>query len=125
MTVVLDAGALLAIERREPRMLAYLREAQRRGVPLRTSSAAVAQVWRGGPRQAELARQLPAIGERALDPDAARAIGALLGASGTTDVVDGHVALLCSPGDAVLTSDPEDIGRLLDVRGVQAAVERA
>jgi len=122
--VILDAGALLAIERREARMLAYLQEAQRRGVPLRTSSAAVAQAWRGGTRQAELARQLPAIGERALDPDVARAIGLLLGASGTTDVVDGHVALLCSPGDAVLTSDPEDIGRLLDVRGVQAAIER-
>lgn len=124
MMVVLDAGALLAIERREPRMLAYLREAQQRGLPLRTSSAAVAQVWRGGPRQAELARQLPAIGERAGGPDAARAIGVLLGASGTTDVVDGHVALLCSPGDAVLTTDPEDIRWLLDVRGVQAVVER-
>jgi len=66
----------------------------------------------------------PPSARAALDPDVARAIGLLLGASGTTDVVDGHVALLCSPGDAVLTSDPEDIGRLLDVRGVQAAIER-
>jgi hypothetical protein len=124
VTVILDAGALLAIERRNSRFLAHLREAQRRKVPVRTSSAVVAQVWRGGPKQAELARQLPAIDQRPLGDDAARAIGALLGSSRTSDVVDGHIALLCAVRDAVFTSDPDDIEHLLDTRGVAAVVKR-
>jgi hypothetical protein len=31
----------------------------------------------------------------------------------TTDVVDAHVAVLAQPADRVLTSDPEDLARLL------------
>jgi hypothetical protein len=124
VSVILDAGALVAIERRDRRFLANLLEAQRRKVPIRTSSAALAQVWRGGARQAGLARQLPAIDQRALDSDAGRQVGALLGAARTSDVVDGHVAFLCNPGDVVFTSDPNDIRHLLDVRAVEVAIER-
>ena len=124
MTVVLDAGALVAIERRDMDFIAYLRAAQRRKIPIRTSAAVVAQVWRDGARQAELARQLPAINQRPLDSDTARAIGGLLGESRAADVVDGHVALLCAPGDAVFTSDTGDIQHLLDSRRVTALVER-
>jgi hypothetical protein len=39
-----------------------------------------------------------------------------------TDIVDAHVAWLTPQGDHVLTSDPGDIGRLLDARRVKAVV---
>jgi predicted nucleic acid-binding protein len=74
----------------------------------------VAQVWRGGGRQARLARFLASdlVTEVSLDPEAGRRIGVLAAASGSRDVVDGHVALIALDRDAVvLTSDPEDIAR--------------
>jgi hypothetical protein len=40
------------------------------------------------------------------------------------DVVDGHVALLARPGDRVVTSDPDDLGRLLKTRGIRADIHR-
>lgn len=74
----------------------------------------VAQVWRGGGRQARLARFLSSdlVTEVALDPEAGRRIGVLAAAVGSRDVVDGHVALIALDRDAVvLTSDPKDIAR--------------
>jgi hypothetical protein len=57
-----------------------------------------------------------------LDEVDARALGALLGATGTSDVVDGQVAVLAAAGDEVLTSDPDDMQRLLAARGVGVRV---
>ena len=49
----------------------------------------------------------------ALDADDARRVGLMLSASGTTDVVDAHVAVCAlRRGGPVLTSDPEDIETL-------------
>ena len=82
---------------------------------LATSAAAVAQVWRGGSRQARLARLLASdlVAELALDSEASRRIGLLAAAApGARDVVDGHIAIITLDRDAVvLTSDPEDIAR--------------
>lgn len=122
MALVLDAGALIAVERRDRRVGALLRVAQRDAIPVRTSAAVVAQVWRDGARQANLARVLGGVDERDLDPRSARRIGELLREAGTSDAVDGHVALLAAAGDAVLTSDPDDLRKLLAVRGVEATV---
>jgi len=49
-TVVLDAGALIAFERADPRMRALLREALRRGTRLVIPAGVVGQVWRDGVR---------------------------------------------------------------------------
>ena len=46
----------------------------------------------------------------------------LCGKSGTTDVVDGHVSLLAGDRDIVLTSEPDDMRRLLQSRGCRATV---
>jgi predicted nucleic acid-binding protein len=82
---------------------------------LATSAAAVAQVWRGGNRQARLARLLASdlVTELALDTEASRRIGVLAAAApGARDVVDGYVAVIALDRDAmVLTSDPENIAR--------------
>jgi predicted nucleic acid-binding protein len=112
--VVFDAGALIALDRGLANVRGYVLLADRARVALVTSSAVVAQVWRGGGRQARLARLLGSdlIEEVTLDPDAARRIGVLAGAVGSRDVVDGHVAIIAMDRDAlVLTSDPDDIAR--------------
>lgn len=122
MTAVLDAGALIAIDKRDRRVGAILRVLQREGVPISTSAAALAQVWRDGRRQANLARTLPGVDTRAIDEEAAKRIGELLGDSRTTDLVNAHIVLLVQPEDQVLTSDEADIRFLIRRRSVRATV---
>jgi predicted nucleic acid-binding protein len=107
----LDAGALIAIERRDRRVLLLLELALDAGYAVDVPVGVVAQVWRGGNRQAVLARflRLDDVGFVELDLHTARAIGELCAVTGAADVVDGHVALHARGfGLAVVTSDPED-----------------
>ena len=120
MTAWLDAGALVAIDKRQRRVGALLRVLQREGIEVRTTSTVVAQVWRDGTKQANLARVLAGVLVHDLDIVTARRCGELQGAAGTRDVVDAHLALGVNDGDHVLTSDPGDISHLLAVRGVSA-----
>ncbi len=103
MAIVLDAGGLIGVDRRDRRVGALLRIAQRERIPVRTSAAVVAQAWRGGARQVNLARTLTGIDIAAIDQSSGRRIGELLKRSASSDVVDGHLALLVDPGDTVLT----------------------
>lgn len=123
MRAVLDAGALVAVDRRDRLTGARLRVLQQQGTPVRVSSAVVGQVWRDGRRQANLARILAGVGIEALAKDDGRRIGELLALAGSADVVDAHVALMTAPADLVLTSDPGDIRKLLQARGVPARVQ--
>ena len=91
---------------------------------MHTSGGVVAQVWRNGARQADLARVLTGVKTLAIDTTSARQIGTLLATSRSDDLVDAHVALLAVDGDRVLTSDPTDIRRLLRARGVSATIVR-
>lgn len=122
MSAVLDAGALVAVDKRDRTVGAMLRVLQRAGVPVRTSAGVVAQVWRDGRRQANLARVLAGVAVSALDEVSSRTVGELLRESGTDDPVDAHVALLVRPEDRVLTSDEPDIKRLLLTRRVKATI---
>jgi hypothetical protein len=115
--VVLDAGALVATDRRDRVIGAQLRVLQQQATPLRTSAAVVGQVWRDGRKQANLARVLAGVGVEPLGEG--KQIGELLGQTGSADV-----ALLVTPGDLVLTSDPGDIRTLLQATGVAARVQR-
>ena len=101
-----------------------LRVLQQSRVPLRTSAAVVAQVWRDGRKQAELARILAGVGTRALGPGDDKRAGELLAAAHMNDVIDAHLALDVDDGDRVLTSDVEDLERLLATRGVEATLVR-
>ena len=124
MRLVLDAGALVSIERLDRETEILLRVAHSSGIGVTTSAGAVAQVWHNGARQANLTRALDGMASMPIDDRTARRLGPLLRASRTTDVVDAHVAWLAAPGDHVLTSDPRDIARLLAVRKVDAVVTR-
>ena len=110
--ITFDAGALIAIERRSKRMQALLEEIDRRDWQVAVPAGAVAQAWRGGPRQARLATLLS--DERTevvpLDDQVARAVGLLCGRSGHADVVDVSVALCARERNLhVVTSDPVDL----------------
>lgn len=123
MTVVLDAGALIAIDKRDRAVGAMLRVLQREGVPVVTSAAVVAETWRDPRRQVNLARVLTGVDIAALDDIAAKKVGELLRA-GTSDLTDAHVALLVQPQERVLTSDEAAIRALLRTRRVKAAIVR-
>jgi hypothetical protein len=120
---VLDAGALVAVDRRDRTIGAQLRVLQQLGTPLRASTAVVGQVWRDGRKQANLARVLAGVGIEPLSKDDGRRIGELLAQAGSPDVVDAHVALMAAPADLILTSDPGDIRKLLRARAVSARVQ--
>ncbi len=121
---MLDAGALIAIDKRDRRTGAMLRVLQRQRIPVWTSAAVVAQVWRDGSRQAWLAKVMSGVGVRALAHDDGRRAGELQAAARTHDVVDAHLALLVAEADQVLTSDVEDIERLLNARRIEATLTR-
>jgi len=120
VAIVLDAGGLIAIDDNDRRVGALLRIAHRERIPVRTSAAVIAQAWRDGARQANLARTLAGMNIVRVDTVVGHRIGELLARTGTADVVDGHVALLTDPGDMVITSDRSDIERLLESRSVTA-----
>lgn len=123
MKAVLDAGALVAIDRRDRMTGAQLRVLQQQGTPIRVSAAVVGQVWRDGRRQANLARTLSGVGIEVLGADDGKHIGELLALASSADVVDAHVALMTAHADLVLTSDPADIRKLLRARGISARVQ--
>lgn len=115
MIVVLDAGALIALERRDRRMMALLAQLVSARASAHVPAGVLAQVWRGSPRQHALVRLLAteAVRVHSLTKAMAYRVGLLLAASGTTDVVDAHVALLGrSLAARILTSDPDDLARL-------------
>jgi predicted nucleic acid-binding protein len=114
-TLVLDAGALIALERRNKRMLALADELHRNRRAAFVPAGVVAQVWRGTPRQHAVLRLVRAQTVRVepLTEEVAVQLGLLLAKSGGSDVVDAHVALLARLLRAtVITSDPDDLTAL-------------
>jgi hypothetical protein len=117
MSLVLDSGALVALERDERPMWVRLKAAQLEGdLPL-THAGVLGQVWRGGPRQARLSLALGGIDVRVLDEPLGRAAGQLIGAAGLADVIDAGVVLLAADGDEIVTVDREDLERLAEASG--------
>ncbi|HET7386371.1 MAG TPA: PIN domain-containing protein [Nocardioidaceae bacterium] len=113
--LTLDTGALIALERRSPRITALLQRASEQRMSLAIPAGVVAQAWRGGGRQARLARLLAAPETEivSLDSQAARAVGAICGEVGVDDVVDVSVVLCARRNvDRVVTSDRDDIRRI-------------
>jgi hypothetical protein len=111
--LILDAGALVAVDRDDHAMIARLRAAQQHGLELRSNAMVVAQVWRDRHgRQVNLARLLRAVDVRAVSQRDGRDAGILQAEAGTTDAIEATIVLLAAPGDRIVTSDPGDITRL-------------
>jgi hypothetical protein len=117
--IVLDAGALIALERNDRSLWATLKLAASTDVDVVVPSTALAQIWRGTPSQARLSKALQFCVVASFDA-LARSVGELCGETGTSDIFDAHVALVAAArADTLYTSDPADMRRLL------AACERA
>lgn len=119
MTLVLDSGALVALERDERPMWVRLKAAQMDGELPLTHAGVLGQVWRGGSRQARLSQALGGIDVRALDEPLGRAAGHLLAAAGSSDVIDAAVVLLAQDGDEIVTADHGDLEQLASALGRQ------
>src|SRR6266566_869073 len=119
MGITYDTGALIAADRGERRIWARHRALlSRREVPT-VPAPVVAQSWRGGSRQALLARLLAGCDIEALDDDQARSVGLLATRAGTTDIVDVCVVEgAMRRRDLVVSSDEGDL------QGIAAAVNR-
>jgi len=113
--LTLDAGALVAFERNDRRIVALLARALHHRRALVVPAGVVGQVWHNGRRQARLARLLASheVEIEALDDRRAREAGQLCGACGTSDVIDASVVLGArARGHQIVTSDPSDLERL-------------
>lgn len=112
--LVLDAGAFIAAERRDERMVALVAELHKARIPLVTSAGVVGQVFRGGTgRQVPVSFLLRQTTVVDLTYAVARVLGRMLGSTKTSDVIDAHVVLLARERDwIVITSDPDDLRRI-------------
>lgn len=108
----LDSGALIAFERGSSRMIALVERARSHDLRLAVPAGVVAQVWRGGGRQARLSRLLaaPLTDVVALDELEARAVGVVCGVTGWADVVDVSV-VVCARArrHRIVSGDPDDL----------------
>lgn len=112
---MLDAGALIAFERNDRRMVAIVARALEHRDPLVVPAGVIAQAWRDGRRQVRLSRLLGSsiCDVVPLDDHGARAVGQLSGVAGTADVVDASVALVGRQRALrIITSDPDDLRRI-------------
>src|SRR5687767_3273749 len=113
--LVLDAGALIALDRGDKRMIALLDRALPQGRTFRVPAGVVGQAWRDGRVQVTLARFLR--GEEVeiipLDEHLARSCGELSGAVNSSDIIDASLVMLARERrDPIITSDPIDLRRL-------------
>ena len=105
-----DTGALIALEKRDLRMVIKLRVLHQAGIPITIPANAVVEWWRKGHGQ-------PAIlGLGTVEPlteTIAKAAGEALAKVRGATAVDGTVmASAALRGDRVFTSDPKDMQRL-------------
>lgn len=113
--LTLDAGALVAIDHHDRRVMAMLALARANAVTVTIPAGVLAQVWRDGRRQARIARLLSSRGVEIEPLDKTRALeaGQLCGTRGTSDVIDASVVLCArTRGHRILSSDVEDLRRL-------------
>lgn len=122
--VLYDRGALIAIgrSRNSARVEDHLVRLDR-GDHIIVPAPVVAQVIRDPRRQARLMVTLRSCDIVPLEGSDARRVGRLLALSGTSDVVDGFVAVKAAEtGATVITSDPGDIRHLLSTLGLRLPV---
>ena len=113
--ITFDAGGLIALDRNDRRVLTLLARATERGMRITIPATALAQAIRNPARQSRLSRLIRQAGTDliALDGPDATAVGLLLARTATADIVDAHVVVCAQrAGQAVLTSDAEDLRRI-------------
>ena len=116
--LVLDAGFLLRVEKRDRQCAALLKVALERSWSLRSNGAVLAEVWRGGAGgQAPLAALLHAVDVVAVDENLGRVAGTLIRDAGGGTAIDATVVAVADSGDRIVTSDPHVIESLVNASG--------
>ena len=122
-TLVLDSEGLSKLAAGNARVRAYLETARARGARVVVSAITLTEVLRGGSRGAPVHRVLSRIVTMPVSPELGRAAGELLGATGLTghrcaiDSVVAATALVQARPVVLLTSDPDDLNRLVEEPG--------
>jgi hypothetical protein len=125
MGVTYDTGALIAADRGERRMWARHRALLALQVVPTVPAPVIAQSWRGGGRQALLARLLTGCDVEALDHGQARSIGSLTARAATTDIVDACVVEgAIRRHDLVVSADEEDLQAIATAVNRRLEVDR-
>jgi predicted nucleic acid-binding protein len=120
--VVYDAAVLVAADRNDRRTWAEHKARLEFGTIPSVPAPVLAQVSRS-PQQAQLRRFLTGCAVVPFGESEAHEAGRLLGKTGTADVVDAIVVTVAIRLNAmILTSDPDDIKRLVRVSGRQVPV---
>lgn len=111
--ITFDTGALISIERRERKMLAFVAGLHEDGIRITVPSAVVSEWWRG--QRGPSARILDGVVIEPLTAALAKLVGETLGTVRGATLVDTIVvASAARRGDLVLTSDLEDLTRIRD-----------
>lgn len=117
--LVLDAGALIALERNNRNLWALVDAAYGAGERAQVPACALAEVWSGEPTQARLNQALKLCRTIPLDEKLARITGRLRMDSGMDDVTDASVAAAAAMATSfsnvvIATSDEDDISLLVN-----------
>ena len=122
--VTYDTGALVAADHNDRHMWAlhagFLAEEVAPTVP----APVLAEAWRGGPRQASLARFLALCEIEPMSTEQAGAVGVLAGKAAHDDIVDVTVVEgAIRRRDAIVTSNPTHIREIADAARAKVTIE--
>jgi hypothetical protein len=123
--VTYDTGALIAGDRNDRRMWAlhvgFIAEEVAPLVP----APVVAEAWRGGSRQASLARMLAGCQIEEMTADQARRVGELAGRAVHDDIVDVAVVEGAArrEDEVILTSNESHIRKIIKATGKRIRIE--
>jgi Ser/Thr protein kinase RdoA (MazF antagonist) len=120
-----DTGALIAGDRNDRRMWALHVGFIAEEVVPTVAAPVVAEAWRGGSRQASLARMLAGCDIEEMTADQARRVGELAGRADHEDVVDVAVVEGAArrEDDVILTSNESHIRKIIKAAGKRIRIE--
>jgi len=123
--VTYDTGALIASERNDRRMWALHIGLIAEEVVPTVPAPVVAEGWRGGARQASLARMLTGCDIDPMSVEQARRVGELAGRADHDDIVDVAVVegAVRRNDTAIVTSDQEHIRKVLQATRKRVHIE--
>lgn len=106
---------MIALDRNNRQVIALLARATEQGLRITIPATALAQAIRSPAKQVRLRRLIRQANTAlvSLDGPDSTAVGLLLARSATADIVDAHVVICAErAGQAIVTSDPDDLRRL-------------
>jgi predicted nucleic acid-binding protein len=126
-TLVLDAQGLVKFATGDPAVRALARKAYERYERVVTAASTLAEVLRGRAEDTRMHRVLQRVNVTSIDKELGREAGELLGATGmsghryTVDALLAVVALAQPRPVVLVTSDPQDMARLIEEPGRRKA----